>query len=64
MLSGGIMVFVWKEGISKLGGAFGVYELLPSFLLSSMVIFLVSLATPKPSGEIEREFEAAKTAEF
>jgi sodium/proline symporter len=64
MLTGGIMVFVWKEGISKIGGAFAVYELLPSFILSSLVIFLVSLATPKPSDEIEQEFEAAKTAEF
>jgi sodium/proline symporter len=64
MLTGGIMVFVWKEGISKIGGAFGVYELLPSFILSSLVIFLVSLGTPKPSGEIEKEFDAAKTAEF
>jgi sodium/proline symporter len=64
MLSGGIMVFVWKEGISRLGGAFGVYELLPSFVLSCLVIVLVSLATAKPSDEIAKEFDAARTAEF
>ncbi|MFP3042309.1 sodium/proline symporter PutP [Treponema primitia] len=64
MLTGGVMVVLWKEVISKIGGAFAVYELLPSFILSCLVIFLVSLATPKPSDEIELEFEAAKTAEF
>ncbi|GHV75308.1 sodium:proline symporter [Spirochaetia bacterium] len=64
MLTGGLMVFIWKEGISKIGGAFGVYELLPAFILSCLVIFLVSLGTPKPSGAIDKEFEAARTAEF
>jgi sodium/proline symporter len=64
MLTGGVMVVVWKEGISKLGGGFAVYELLPSFILSCAVIFLVSLATPKPSEAIAGEFEAARTAEF
>ncbi|AEF83594.1 sodium/proline symporter [Treponema primitia ZAS-2] len=64
MLTGGGMVIIWKEFISKIGGAFGVYELLPAFILSCLAIFLVSLATPKPSEEIEKEFIAAKTAEF
>jgi sodium/proline symporter len=64
MLTGGIMVIVWKEVISKLGGPFAVYELLPAFILSALVILIVSLATPKPSEDIEKEFEAAKTAEF
>jgi sodium/proline symporter len=64
MLTGGVMVVLWKEGISKLGGAFAVYELLPAFILSCVVIFLVSLATPKPSKAIEQEFEAARIAEF
>jgi sodium/proline symporter len=64
MLTGGIMVVVWKEGISKLGGGFAVYELLPAFILSCIAIVLVSLATPKPPEAIEQEFEAARTAEF
>ena len=33
MLSGGGMVFLWKLVISKLGGAFAIYELLPAFIL-------------------------------
>ena len=60
MLSGGLMVFVWKYLISPLGGVFGIYELLPAFLTSLLVCVVVSLVTPAPSAEIEAEFEAAK----
>jgi sodium/proline symporter len=64
MLSGGFMVVFWKNVIARLGGVFAVYELLPSFLISCLVIFVVSLVTPAPSQEIAAEFERAKTAEF
>ena len=60
MLSGGLMVFVWKYLISPLGGVFGIYELLPAFLTSLAVCVVVSLVTPAPSAEIEAEFDAAK----
>lgn len=60
MLSGGLMVFVWKYIISPLGGVFGIYELLPAFLVSLVVCVVVSLVTPAPSAEIEAEFDAAK----
>ena len=60
MLSGGLMVFVWKYLISPLGGVFGIYELLPAFLMSLVVCVVVSLVTPAPSAEIEAEFDAAK----
>ncbi len=60
MLSGGIMVFVWNLLIKPLGGVFGVYELLPAFIISSIFIVAVSLLTKKPSAEIEAEFEQAK----
>ena len=33
MICGGSMVFIWKYGISTLGGAWGIYELLPAFLV-------------------------------
>jgi sodium/proline symporter len=64
MLSGGVMVILWKNLISKLGGVFAIYELLPAFIVSALVIFLVSLATEKPPAEIEAEFEMAKRVEF
>lgn len=57
MLSGGIMVFVWKLCIKSIGGAFAIYELLPAFIISSIVIVVVSLLTKKPSEEITKEFE-------
>ena len=60
MLSGGGMVFLWKLVISKLGGAFAIYELLPAFIFSSVCIVVVSLLTAPPSKEIEEDFEAVK----
>lgn len=60
MLVGGIMVFAWKFGISKLGGAFAIYELLPAFIAASLAIVAVSLATGSPEKEITDEFDAVK----
>ncbi|GHU47978.1 sodium:proline symporter [Spirochaetia bacterium] len=57
MASGGIMVFVWKEGISRLGGIWAVYELLPAFLISCALIVIVSLCTAPPNRTIQSEFE-------
>jgi sodium/proline symporter len=75
MLSGGIMVVVWKQVIAPIGKELAVrgmeigrvltiYELFPAFILSALVIWIVSLLTAKPSEEIEAEFEKARTAEF
>ena len=60
MVGGAGMVFLWKLVISKLGGAFGIYELLPAFIFSSICIVVVSLITAPPSKEIEEDFEAVK----
>ncbi|MCM1269181.1 MAG: sodium/proline symporter [Ruminococcus flavefaciens] len=57
MIAGAIMVFVWKFGISKIGGAFAIYELLPAFVFALAVIVIVSLLTPAPEKEIVQEFE-------
>jgi len=62
MLTGGFVVVVWRNFIRPLHDAVNVFELLPAFILSAVVIFLVSLATKKPSQAIEKEFEAAKAA--
>jgi sodium/proline symporter len=64
MITGGGMVLIWRNFIRPLHSVVNVYELLPAFILSCLVIIFVSLATKKPSAEIEKEFEAAKTAEF
>lgn len=60
MVGGAAMVFFWKLCISKLGGAFGIYELLPAFIFSSLCIVIVSLLTKAPSKEIEEDFDAVK----
>ncbi len=57
VLSGGIMIFVWKFGISNLGGIFTIYELLPAFLVSAAVIVLVSLATGEPDKEVQDTYD-------
>ena len=49
MLTGGIMVFVWKYLVRPLGGNFNIYELLPAFILSCLAIIIVSLLTKEPS---------------
>lgn len=58
ILSGGGMVFLWKFVISKLGGAFSIYELLPAFLVALVVNVVVSLATSAPAPEVVKEFES------
>ena len=57
MVSGGVVVFVWKYVIRPLGGAWDIYELLPAFLVSCIAIVAVSLLTAKPDEEIERTFD-------
>lgn len=55
MIAGGITVLLWvyipheyKE----------LYEIIPGFFLGFITIIIVSLLTPKPSKEIEEEFES------
>jgi sodium/proline symporter len=57
MISGGVVIFVWKYIVRPLGGAWNIYELLPAFLISSIMIVVVSLLTKAPSEEIVKEFE-------
>lgn len=63
MVSGGAMVFIWKYVIAGFGGVFAIYELLPAFIVSSILIIVVSLLTKKPSEDIVKEFELAKSKE-
>ena len=60
MISGAIVIFAWKFGIAKLGGAFAIYELLPAFVVAIIVNVIVSLLTKAPDEEIVKEFEEVK----
>jgi sodium/proline symporter len=57
MVSGGIVVFAWKFLVRPMGGVFGIYELLPAFLVGLIVHVVVSLVTAEPSAEIREEFD-------
>ena len=62
MVSGGIMVFVWKYLVAPIGGAWSIYELLPAFLVACVASVVVSLLTPAPEKAIVDEFEAVRSA--
>ena len=61
LVAGGAMIFIWKFLVKPLGGIWNIYELLPAFLVACVVIVVVSLATPKPEGEIQRIFDEMST---
>ena len=60
MLTGGVMIFVWKYLVRPIGGILDIYELLPAFIIASVVIFIVSLLTTAPEQAIVDEFNKAK----
>ena len=57
LISGGVMVFVWKYLIAPIGGVLAIYELLPAFIIACIAIVVVSLLTPAPEKEIQDEFD-------
>ncbi len=57
MVGGGVMVFLWKFVIAKLGGVFAIYELLPAFIVGLALIIVVSLLTAKPDKELVDTFD-------
>ena len=62
MISGAVMIFVWKFAVRPLGGAWDIYELLPAFIVASIFIIIFSLVTPAPDGKICAEFDQVKAS--
>ena len=60
MISGGAMIFIWKYLVRPQGGAWGIYELLPAFLVACIFIVVVSLVTKAPEQAVVDECEKAK----
>ena len=60
ILGGGAMVIIWKYFISKLGGVFAIYELLPAFVFSAILIVVVSLITAPPTKEVTDVFDEVR----
>ena len=57
MVAGGSMVFIWRLLLKPMGGVFGIYELFPAFVVSCLVIVLVSLKTKEPEKEVLDDFD-------
>lgn len=57
MITGGAMIFIWKFLIKPIGGIFGIYELLPAFILALVVNVVVSLVSGGAQESVQREFE-------
>ena len=57
MITGGVVDLFWYN---MSGGIFDIYEIIPGFLFSSIVIIVVSLCTKVPK-EITDEFDSVKT---
>ena len=60
MVTGSVMVFVWKYLIAPMGGAWAIYELLPAFLCACVAIVAVSLLTSAPDRDVIETYEACR----
>ena len=58
ILGGGVTVVLWKQ---LEGGIFGLYEIIPGFLVSTAAIVLFSLLEKQPSNEILKEYQRVKS---
>jgi sodium/proline symporter len=58
IIAGGVTVLVWKQF-----AWFGLYEIVPGFVLAIIIIVAVSLIDRKPSPEIQQEFERSRLLE-
>lgn len=57
MVTGAVVVLLWHNLVKPLGGVFGIYELLPAFVLSCLAIFVVSMLTKEPDQSVLDEFD-------
>lgn len=57
MIGGTATVLIWHNLLAPLGGVFAIYELLPAFLVSLLLIFVVSKLSAEPSAEVLDEFD-------
>ena len=57
MVTGAATVLVWHNRVKPLGGIFGIYELLPAFLLGCLAIYVVSKLTPEPDQSVLDTFD-------
>lgn len=59
IVTGGLTVLIWKQL-----ALFGLYEIIPGFLFSSLAIFIVSKLDREPSPEITAVFDAVSKSDI
>ena len=57
VVTGFLVVILWNTFLTA---STGIYELLPGFVIALVVGVAVSLVTPEPSADIQREFDEAQ----
>ncbi len=60
MVAGAVTVVVWKQ---LEGGIFEIYEILPGFVVCSLLVIAVSLLTREPAAGVISDFNRTVTAE-
>ncbi|MCX4025276.1 sodium/proline symporter PutP [Endozoicomonas sp. SM1973] len=55
---GGVTVVVWKQLSGDVFELFGLYEIVPGFILATIAIVVTSLATKEPEEEVTKQFNA------
>jgi sodium/proline symporter len=61
MIGGGLCSLLWPSLVAPLGGVFAIYELLPAFVFSAILIILFSLTDKSPKQAILDEFDLARS---
>ena len=57
LVTGGVTAIIWRNLGTMYGGIFSLYEIVPGFILSAIVIYIVSKLDKEPSKEIQDEFD-------
>jgi sodium/proline symporter len=61
MVGGALCSLLWPPVIAPLGGVFAIYELLPAFIFSALLIIIFSLTDKMPGQSILDEFDRVKS---
>lgn len=57
MVCGAAMIFIWKFVLAPMGGVWGIYELLPAFLVALIVNLIVSRTTPEAGADVLKTYD-------
>jgi sodium/proline symporter len=60
LIGGALCSLLWPSLIAPLGGLFAIYELLPAFIFSALLILIFSLTDRKPVQSVLDEFDLVR----